>query len=109
MVLKEIIAGNTKRIYTATPSQVSSLRKEYLRSLSPVKIPRFFRSSAQPPQQMRNFKIKTLTFEAECPRIQMRKLSVVTHKELTRPQTQPKSISIQRKIIIREKLRLNNL
>ena len=109
MALKEIVAVNTKRIYTATPSQVSSLRRDYLRSLSPVKVPRFLRSSAQPPQPMRNFNIKTLTFEPKDPTLRMRKFSMVTHTELTRPKTPPKSRSIQRKTMFKEKLRLNNL
>ena len=106
-----IISGNSKRIHTASPSQISYLRRQYLCSLSPNKIVSIFNlQPIQPTKKAKGLRIKNFTFEVpQYKKTPERKSSIISHLETNRLRTSFKSKSIQKKIVFQEKLRLNNL
>lgn len=108
MLKESIISGNSKRICTASPLQVSSLRKQYLRSLSPKQAPSFHQQKSRPQQNFQIFKVKTLTFDFENDFKKRKPISFPTYKEISHPWT-PKKPKVPRKVIFQERLRLNNL
>ena len=109
LIQQAVISGNPKRIFTTSPSKIISLRKQYLRSLSPGKPALVHQSIIQVPKRLTNFRIKNLTFEVSDSRTSKRTHSIGTEKETVRLRTGYKPKSPKKKLVFKDRLRLNNL
>lgn len=104
------IEGNSKRIFSASPLQVSSLRKQYLRSMSPGKIPEVLKQVGQLPNIVPGFGLKISALKPIVSLQQARrKASLTFNCEYMRTRERAKTRTKNRKVVIKERLRLNNL
>ncbi|OMJ93881.1 hypothetical protein SteCoe_3074 [Stentor coeruleus] len=104
------IEGNSKRIFSASPLQVSSLKKQYLRLMSPGKIPEVLKQVEQLPNIVPGFCLKRSKLKPIVGLKQgRRKASLTFNCEYMQTRQRAKTRTKSRKVVMKEKLRLNNL